>query len=59
MVYEGMLAFMYAAQISRYQASGPAVLLITVGWLLFMAGEWYLFAYRLRKVVRQELTPHG
>ena len=58
-VYGVMLIFMYSTLITRYQASTLALLLITAGWLLFIVGAWYLFEYRLKKVVRRELTHHG
>ena len=58
-VYGALLLSMYIILITRYHASGGALLLITGGWLLFMGAAWYIFAYRLHHVVRRKLTPHG
>lgn len=54
-VYGVLLGFMYVALITRYHVSVPTLLLITAGWLLFVGGAWYIFSYRLRRVVRREL----
>ena len=58
-MYGVLLSFMYGALITRYHASVPALLLITAGWLLLIGIAWYIFDYRLHRVVRRELTPHG
>ncbi len=58
-VYGVLLGFMYVTLITRYHASMPALLLITSGWLLFTGAAWYIFAYRLPRVVRRELAHYG
>lgn len=59
LVYGVLLIFMYVALVTNYQASGVALLTITVGWLLFIGAGWYLFGYRLHRTVRRELAHSG
>ncbi|WKN43012.1 PepSY-associated TM helix domain-containing protein [Tunicatimonas pelagia] len=55
-VYGVMMVFMYGTLVTRYQASLSALLLITAGWLLFIGAAWYLFEYRIKKVVQKKLA---
>ena len=58
-VYGVLLGFMYTSLVNHYHASVSAVVLITAGWLLFVGMAWYLFAYRLPRVVRRESAHHS
>lgn len=52
-IYVVMLFFMYYILVTRYHASITALTLISSGWLVFIALTWYLFVFRLKKVVTQ------
>ena len=57
-VYGAMLGFMYTTLITRYQASPTALMLITIGWTVFVGAAWYIFEYRLKKAVKRDsLSP--
>ena len=58
-VYGVMLGFMYTILVTQYQASFTALLLITVGWTIFVGAAWYIFEYRLQRVVKKELLRHA
>lgn len=58
-VYGVMLGFMYTVLVSQYQASFTALLLITTGWVIFIGTAWYIFEYRLKKVVKNELSAYA
>ncbi|MEL7159747.1 MAG: PepSY-associated TM helix domain-containing protein [Bacteroidota bacterium] len=51
-----MFGFMYYHLVTRYQAEWPLLLLISTGWALVAFGAWYLFVYRLRRVVDKART---
>ncbi|QLG46291.1 PepSY-associated TM helix domain-containing protein [Costertonia aggregata] len=48
-----MLLFMYYILIDRYKASITAMVIISIGWFLFLAAAYYIFIYRLNKVVQK------
>ncbi|MEN1786126.1 MAG: PepSY-associated TM helix domain-containing protein [Bacteroidota bacterium] len=50
-LYALSLFFMYYQLVVRYQASVSALMLISTGWAIFILGTWYLFVYRLKKVI--------
>ena len=58
-VYGISVGFMYVALITHYHPSLHSILLITAGWGLFVGAAWYLFEYRLPRIVRRELMHHG
>lgn len=43
--------FMYYILIDRYRVSGSALLVITAGWIIFLATAYYLFVIRLKRVI--------
>lgn len=51
-----MFAFMYYILISQYNASFTALIVITLGWIILGLLTWYIFIYRLHKVVQHELV---
>lgn len=53
--YLTMLIFMYIVIITRYEASIKVIFVISAGWSVFMAITYYVFVYRLNKVVKREL----
>ncbi|MFW5726728.1 MAG: PepSY-associated TM helix domain-containing protein, partial [bacterium] len=58
-MYAVMLVLMYLILVTRYHASGTALFTITVGWLLFMGLAWYIFEFRLQRVVEKEQKVHA
>ncbi|MGB3590013.1 MAG: PepSY-associated TM helix domain-containing protein [Tunicatimonas sp.] len=58
-VYGVMLGFMYTLLVTQYQASFTVLLLITIGWMIFIGTAWYIFEYRLPKVAKKELLSHA
>ncbi|MFP4504975.1 MAG: PepSY-associated TM helix domain-containing protein [Cyclobacteriaceae bacterium] len=58
-MYAVMLVLMYLILVTRYHASGTALFTITVGWLLFMGLAWYIFEYRLQRIVKKEQKVHA
>lgn len=54
-IYGIVLAFMYYFLIVRYDAPIGALILVTVGWVCFVLCWWYLFDYKIYKVVEKEL----
>ncbi len=50
-----MFGFLYYALLARYHASSAAVLAITLGFAGFIWVGWYIFNYKLKKVVEDEL----
>ena len=51
-LYAVMLFFMYYFLLVRYQASTIAVIGISAGWGIFILLSWYLFVFRLKRVVK-------
>lgn len=45
-----MLASMYSIILTRYQASTKAVIIISLGWTIFITLAYYIFVYRLNRV---------
>ncbi len=58
-IYGIMLGFMYTILATQYRASLTALLLITTGWVIFIVVTWYLFEYRMKKIVKRELAHHS
>lgn len=52
-LYLIMLFLMYFILVTRYQASVSALAVISLGWSVFIFFTWYIFIYRLKKVVQQ------
>jgi uncharacterized iron-regulated membrane protein len=50
-IYGVMLSFMYYKLIITYRASIIAVMIISTGWLIFIGLGYYIFIYRLNKVI--------
>jgi uncharacterized iron-regulated membrane protein len=50
-----LIGFMYNMLISTYHASVLALATVTGGWMIFIAAAWYLFVYKLKKVVDKEM----
>ncbi len=51
----GLLFFMYYFLIERYAVSVQALIGITMVWIALATLAWYVFDYRIRRVVRHEL----
>lgn len=49
--YIVMLVFMYSKIITTYRASTKVVFVVSVGWSIFLLLGYYIFVYRLTKVV--------
>ncbi|SRX53876.1 hypothetical protein AEQU1_00938 [Aequorivita sp. CIP111184] len=45
--------YMYYIIISGYQASNRAIAVISIGWIIFIALGYYIFVYRLSKVIEK------
>jgi len=54
--YAVMMVFMYYILIDRYKISIIGLSTVTLGWLLFLAGAYYLFVYRMNKSVQKALN---
>lgn len=52
-IYALMMFFMYYVIIDRYRASVTALTVISLGWSLFIILAYYIFVYRLNKIVRK------
>lgn len=52
-VYAILLSFMYIALVQRYHASVQALLIISLGWAVFMAMTYYIFVFRLGQAVER------
>lgn len=52
-VYGVMLFFMYYVIMDRYRVSTMAIAIISLGWTVFAALAYYIFVYRLNKVVQK------
>lgn len=48
-----ILVFMYSTIIARYNASTKVVFIISLGWLVFVLTGYYIFTYRLNKLVKK------
>ncbi|WP_291864799.1 PepSY-associated TM helix domain-containing protein [Maribacter sp.] len=46
-----ILFFMYAIIITKYRASLKSVFIISIGWSIFIALGYYIFVYRLNKII--------
>ena len=51
-LYAVMLFFMYYILVDRYSASTTAIIAISSGWAVFILLSWYLFEFRLKRVVK-------
>lgn len=51
-IFGAMIFFMYYIMIDRYAASTIALLTIGLGWLAFLAAAYYLFIYRLNRIIK-------
>ncbi len=50
-IYAIMMYFMYDKLITRYQASVIGIIVISIGWLIFIGLAYYIFIYRLHKSI--------
>lgn len=55
--YAVMLFFMYAIIITRYSVSVKVVVIISIGWSVFVGMGYYMFVYRLNRIVKS--VPHS
>jgi len=56
-IYGVMMYFMYFKLIITYRTSTIAIVSITAGWLIFIGLAYYIFIYRLNKVISK--TDHS
>ncbi|WP_428741686.1 PepSY-associated TM helix domain-containing protein [Tenacibaculum sp.] len=50
-IYVVMMVFMYIHLISDYRTSATGIIIISLGWMIFISLAYYLFVYRLNKIV--------
>lgn len=50
-VYGVMMYYMYSRLITTYHTSTSGIIFISIGWLIFIGLAYYIFVYRLNKVV--------
>ena len=50
-VYTFMMVSMYVQMVNRYHTSIAGILIISCGWLVFLLATYYVFVYRLNKLV--------
>lgn len=48
--------FMYVLNVAQYKATFSILLTMSIGWLLFVALAYYIFAYRLNRSVNRTLS---
>ena len=52
--YLVMLFFMYAIVITRYGVSSKVVIIISIGWLMFLGMMYYIFEHKLNSIVKKQ-----
>lgn len=52
--YIAMFVFMYSKIITKYGASIDVVIIVSIGWSIFIGLGYYIFVYRLGKVVNRK-----
>lgn len=52
--YLMMLFFMYAIVITRYGVSSKVVIIISIGWLMFLGVMYYIFEHKLNSIVKKQ-----
>jgi uncharacterized iron-regulated membrane protein len=50
-VYIFMIVSMYVQMVNRYHTSIAGIIIISCGWLVFLLATYYVFVYRLNKLV--------